>query len=97
MSSISDLTDGSIFGGPYVLLWIAGGLAALFLGLLFYDGFRRKLRRRKHWNREANSDTSFRKKLQQPVEAARMVRNALSDYSRRRARQQELAERRSKF
>jgi len=84
-----DLLGNSI--GMYAL-YVAIGIAVVFLGLVVYDHFRGR-KRRKHNRRFQPPAMSFRQKLARPFALTGEVFQALRQAAHRRARQKDRAER----
>jgi hypothetical protein len=74
MRNDSNLPGGSILSNEALLLWIAIGLAVVFLGLLAFDLIKRR-RRARHFRR--GEPKGLRAKLLTPVHRAKAIRNDL--------------------
>ena len=75
-----------LFSSETLLLWIAVGIAVVFLGLLVYDF----VRRRKHRRRQRSEPESLRARLLKPLRRAQAfqsdLRKMLQERSRRNQR-----------
>jgi hypothetical protein len=69
-----------------VLLWVAIGLAVLFIGLLIYDQVRR---RRPRHRRLGEPRPGFRAALRRPFQQAKRLREELRSLARERARRKQ--------
>ena len=87
MQDDQNVAAPSIFSDEKVLLWLAVGLAVVFLSLLVFDLVRRRKRARRHRRGEPES---LRDKLRKPFESAKALRSDLArmlrEYSRRKRR-----------
>ena len=86
---LRDIIGDSI--GMYVL-YIAIGLAVLFLGIIIYDHFRGRHRRR-HSRRFDTPQLTFRQRILRPFTLTREIYQALRDAAQQRARRKERAQR----
>jgi beta-lactamase regulating signal transducer with metallopeptidase domain len=82
MQDSDNLPSVSITSGETLLLWVAVGLAVVFLGLLAIDFFKR---RRKSHRRRRNEPKSLREKLLTPVHRAQALRNDLEQILNKRS------------
>ena len=78
----------SVFNGPMGLVWVAAGIAILFLGFLVLD----LVRRRKRGRRFRGEPEGLWSRLTKPLRAIRELRGALKEQSRQRSRRRELEE-----
>ena len=74
MDDDDNLSAGPILGNETLLLWVAVGLAIVFLGLLAFDLIKR--RKRDRWRRR-HGPKGLRAKLLGPVHRAQALRSDL--------------------
>ena len=92
MASLPDdkRVDIRMFSGTeMVVLWVAIGLAVLFIGALVYD----QIRRRKRTWRPGEPREGFRAALGRPFQRIRMLRQELKTLAGERSRRKQRAER----
>jgi hypothetical protein len=77
------LLAGLTFSGENMFLWVAVGVALVFLGLLAFDLSRRRRRENRRRGRERQG---LRDKLLEPVHRARGFRTEVVELLRERAR-----------
>ena len=90
MQDIENLPGGSILGQETLLLWLAVGLAIVFLGLLAFDLIRRRRRARRHRRSEPEG---LRAKLLKPVHRAQTLQTDLEQMLHERSRHKRRHER----
>lgn len=79
----------SAFDNPMLLLWVAVGVALLFLAFLVFD----LVRRRKRVRRSRRQREGFWSRLGKPLRGARELGTELKRLERRRSERKELEER----
>ena len=80
----------SVFGNETVLLYFAGGLAIVFLALLFYDLARRRRRARRH---RRGRHEGVGATLLKPVHRAQALQDDLEHMLHKRSRREHRRER----
>jgi uncharacterized iron-regulated membrane protein len=83
MQNGDNLPSVSITSSEILLLWVAVGLAVVFLGLLAIDFFKR---RRKSHRRRRNKPKSLREILLTPIHRAQAFRSDLERMLHKRSR-----------
>jgi hypothetical protein len=83
MRDSDNLPSVSITSSETLLLWVAMGLAVVFLGLLAFDLFKR---RRKSRRRRRSDPKGLREKLLTPIHRAQAFRNDLERMLHKRSR-----------
>ncbi len=83
-----------LFSNPTALLYFALVVLALFIGLLFFDPFRGRVRgRHSHSSHARHSRPSLGQRLRKPFVQIREIWRLLTDLARKRERRRARAER----
>ena len=82
MQNSDNLPSVSLTSSEALLLWVAMGLAVVFLGLLAFDLFKRRRKSR----RRRSDPKGLREKLLTPIHRAQAFRNDLERMLRKRSR-----------
>jgi hypothetical protein len=86
MEEIEQMVGRSTWSDVTILMWVAIGLALVFVGVLIFDF----LRRRKQDLRYQSRPGGLGRMLRRPFRRARVFREALREMRRQRARRGEL-------